>query len=92
MERSLRLTEQGNCRPTHAIVFLIEYPRDPALRSPGAAWITGIAGVGERHCAAQRPPRYLQTMCESSATNACGHSATTSDVNLHRLAVSAGSP
>jgi len=34
MERSLRLTEQGIAGHTHAIVFLIEYPRDPALRSP----------------------------------------------------------
>jgi reductive dehalogenase len=89
MKRSLRLTEEGVRSHTHAIVFSIEYPRDPGQEEPGAAWITGMQGWRTALRSAETAT-VLANYVRILGYDACGHSATTSDVNLHRLAVSAG--
>jgi hypothetical protein len=89
MERSLLLSEQGVRGHTHAIVFMIEYPRDPAREEPGAAWITGTQAWRAALRSAETAT-VLANYVRILGYEACGHSATTSDVNLHRLAVSAG--
>jgi reductive dehalogenase len=89
MQRSLALTEEGVCGHTHAIVFLVEYPRDPAHDEPGTAWITGMQPWRAALRSAETAT-VLANYVRILGYDACGHTATTSDVNMHRLAVSAG--
>ncbi len=89
MQRSLALTEQGIDSHTHAIVFLMAFPRDPARDEPGADWIVGL----QQWRAALRSAEtatVLANYLRILGYDACSHSATTTDVNLNRLAVSAG--
>ena len=89
MQRSLVLTDQGIGSHTHAVVFLVEFPRDPAPDEPGAEWILGL----QRWRAALRSAEtaaVLANYIRILGYDACSHSATTTDVNLNRLAVSAG--
>ena len=53
MARSLELTEQSIRHHTHAIVFLVEFPRDPSPDEPGSDWIAGL----QAWRAALRSPR-----------------------------------
>lgn len=89
MQRSLALTDKGIAHHTHAAVFLVEYPRDPSPEEPGADWIVGMqawrAAVRSAETAAVMA-QYLRIL----GYDACSHTATTTDVNLTRLAVSAG--
>ncbi|GIX13131.1 MAG: hypothetical protein KatS3mg118_1090 [Paracoccaceae bacterium] len=73
----------------HAIVFLYDYPRDPRPEEPGAAWILDA----QAHRAALRGAEtavvianYLRLL----GHRARAHTATSSDVDLNRLAVAAG--
>jgi reductive dehalogenase len=89
MQRSLTLTEQGIGGHTHALVFLVGFPRDPARDEPGAEWIVGL----QQWRAALRSAEtatVLANYLRILGFDACSHSATTTDVNLNRLAVSAG--
>ena len=89
MQRSLALTAQGVAGHTHAVVFLVEFPRDPQLDEPGAGWIMGL----QRWRAALRSAEtatVLANYLRILGFDACSHSATTTDVDLNRLAVSAG--
>src|SRR5882757_1341513 len=89
MQRSLALTEQGIDTHTHAVVFLVEFPRDPVTDEPGAGWITGL----QRWRASLRSAEtatVLANYLRILGYDACSHSATTTDVDLNRLAVSAG--
>jgi reductive dehalogenase len=89
MQRSLALTEQGIGSHTHAVVFVVEFPRDPDPSEPGADWIVGL----QQWRAALRSAEtatVIANYIRILGFDACGHSATTTDVNLNRLAVSAG--
>ena len=89
MGRSLELTERPIDHHTHAVVFLVEYPRDPAADEPGAGWIVGLQSWRAALRSAETATvlaNYLRIL----GYDARGHTATTTDVNLHRLAVSAG--
>jgi reductive dehalogenase len=89
MGRSLKLTEHPIDRHTHAVVFLVEYPRDPAPDEPGADWIVGMQPWRAALRSAETATvlaNYLRIL----GYDARSHTATTTDVNLHRLAVSAG--
>lgn len=89
MQRSLALTRQGISEHTHAIVFLVEFPREPRPDEPGAEWIVGL----QQWRAALRSAEtatVLANYIRILGYDACSHSATTSDVDLNRLAVSAG--
>ncbi len=74
---------------SHAIVFAIEYPRDPGSNEPGSDWIHGL----QPHRAALRAAEvavalasYLRLLGYEART----HSATTSDIDLRMAAVAAG--
>jgi reductive dehalogenase len=89
MQRSLVLTDQGIGGHTHAVVFLVAFPRDPARGEPGAEWIVDL----QRWRSALRSAEtatVLANYLRILGYDACSHSATTTDVNLNRLAVAAG--
>ena len=89
MQRSLALTDQGISAHTHAIAFLVAFPRDPSPDEPGADWILGM----QEWRAALRTAEtatVLANYLRILGFNACSHSATTTDVDLNRIAVSAG--
>lgn len=74
---------------THALVFLYEYPRDPTTDEPGTDWI--IDAQAHRACLlASETSVVLANYIRLLGYDARAHSATTSDVNLNHLAVSAG--
>lgn len=89
MARSLELTELSIKHHTHAIVFLVEYPREPSADEPGSDWILGLQAWRAALRSAETATvlaNYLRIL----GYEACAHSATTSDVNLNRIAVAAG--
>ncbi len=72
-----------------AMVFLYEYHRDPRDDEPGAAWIRDA----QAHRACLRGAEtavVIANYIRLLGYDACAHSATTSDVDLNRLAVAAG--
>ena len=74
---------------TCAVVFLVEYTRDPWPGEPGTDWIAGT----QAHRAAvlsALPAVLLSTYLRMLGWEARAHSASSSDVDLNRLAVSAG--
>ena len=74
---------------THALVFLYEYPRDPSANEPGTDWI--IDAQAHRACLlATETAVVLANYIRLLGYDARAHSATTSDVNLNHLALSAG--
>ncbi|MEM7444934.1 MAG: reductive dehalogenase [Pseudomonadota bacterium] len=89
MDRSIGLSERPIDDHRFAIVFAVEYPRDPGTNEPGVQWIAGTqawrAGVRAAEIATIAA-NYLRLL----GVEARSHSATTTDVNLSKLAVSAG--
>lgn len=74
---------------THALVFLVEYARDPRPGEPGTDWIGG----SQPHRAAVLTALtavLLATYLRMLGHEARAHTATSSDVDLNRLAVAAG--
>jgi reductive dehalogenase len=74
---------------THAIVLLVQYPRDPQPGEPGCDWIVGTQAQRAAVLAAQTAV-LLSTYLRLLGHEARAHSATCSDVDLNRLAVAAG--
>ncbi len=74
---------------THAIVLLVEYPRDPRPGEPGCDWIVGTQAQRAATLSAQTAV-LLSTYLRMLGYEARSHSATCSDVDLGRLAVAAG--
>jgi reductive dehalogenase len=73
----------------HALVILVEYPRDPDPGEPGAEWITGTQAQRAATLAAQTAV-LLSTYLRMLGHSARSHTATCTDVHLGRLAVAAG--
>jgi len=74
---------------SHAIVYMVEHPRDPDPAEPGGAWIAGLNDHRSAVRAAEIAvviANYLRIM----GFEARAHTATSSDVDLNRLAVCAG--
>src|SRR6266568_4588883 len=89
MRRSLVLSDGGIGNHTNAAVFLVEFPRDPKPDEPGAEWIMGL----QRWRATLRSAEtatVLANYIRILGYEACSHSATTTDVDLNRIAVAAG--
>jgi len=89
MTHSIGLTKKPIDQHTHAIVFLVEYPRDPAPDEPGADWIVGLQAWRAALLSAETATvlaNYLRIL----GYDARSHTATTSNVNLNKLALSAG--
>ncbi|MEN8740044.1 MAG: reductive dehalogenase, partial [Phaeobacter gallaeciensis] len=74
---------------THAIVILVEHTRAPKNHEPGAEWIMGAMG----HRSALRATEtavILSNYLHLLGFKAKAHTATSSDVDLNKLAVAAG--
>ncbi len=74
---------------THAIVVLVEQPRDPKPGEPGCDWLAGTQAPRAAVLAAQTAV-LLASYLRMLGHEARSHSATCSDVDLNRLAVAAG--
>ena len=74
---------------THAIVILVEYPRDPRPGEPGCDWIAGTQAQRAAVLSAQTAV-LLSTYLRMLGFAGRAHSATCSDVDLGRLAVALG--
>ncbi len=89
------LKESMNAPPTtieghtHAVVFLYEYPRDPATDEPGTEWL-GDAQAHRASLRASETAVVLANYIRLLGYDARAHSAMSSDVDLGRLAVAAG--
>lgn len=74
---------------THAVVFMVESPREVDRAEPGAAWIQGT----NAHRSALRAAEIATVLANYFRLlgfEACAHSATTAEVDLNKLAVAAG--
>jgi len=74
---------------THALVFLIEYAREPRPGEPGTEWLAGTQAQRAAVLAAQTAV-LLATYLRMLGFDSRAHSATTAEVDLGRLAVAAG--
>ena len=84
-----RLTHGPIPHHSHALVFLVEYTRDPTDTEPGTDWLHGT----QAHRAAllaNNTAVVISSYLRLLGHPARAHSASTSDVDLMRLAVSAG--
>jgi reductive dehalogenase len=74
---------------SHAIVLLVQYPRDPKPDEPGCEWIVGTQAQRAAVLAAQTAvllSNYLRLLGHEGRA----HTATCSDVDLNQLAVASG--
>ncbi|MBL4876469.1 MAG: 2Fe-2S iron-sulfur cluster binding domain-containing protein [Cohaesibacteraceae bacterium] len=89
MEQAIDLAKSPINNHTHALVIVNDYPRDPDEDEFGTDWFKGLqpwraaVRAGESACVLAN---YLRIL----GFEARAHSATTSEVNLHKLAVEAG--
>ena len=74
---------------THAIVILVEYPRDPRPDEPGCDWIRGTQPQRAALLSAQTAV-LLSTYLRMLGHDARAHSTRCTDVDLPRLAVACG--
>ncbi|MFK7966316.1 MAG: reductive dehalogenase domain-containing protein [Burkholderiaceae bacterium] len=74
---------------THALVFLVDYTRDPRENEPGAEWILNTQAQRAALLAAQCSV-VLSSYLRMLGYVARSHSASCSDVDLNRLAVASG--
>lgn len=74
---------------THALVVLVEWPRDPRADEPGCDWIVDAQAERAAVLAAQTAV-LLASYLRMLGFAARSHSATCSDVDLNCLAVAAG--
>ncbi|MEM9104285.1 MAG: 4Fe-4S double cluster binding domain-containing protein [Pseudomonadota bacterium] len=74
---------------THALVFLVEYTRDPENHEPGTEWFAGTQA--ERAALlTSNVAVVLANYLRMLGHEARAHTATTTEVDLNRLGVSAG--
>ena len=74
---------------SHAIVLLVEYPRDPRADEAGAEWIVNTQAQRAATLSAQTAV-LLSTYLRMLGHPARAHTATCTDVHLGKLAVAAG--
>jgi reductive dehalogenase len=89
MEQAISLAERPIKEHTHALVIVSDYPRDPGSSEPGTDWFRDLQPWRAAVRAAETAcvlANYLRIL----GFEARAHTATTSDVNLHYLAVEAG--
>jgi reductive dehalogenase len=74
---------------THAIVYLYEFPRDPANDEPGAEWFTN-AQAQRASIRAAETGVVLSNYIRLLGYEARSHTATATDIDLYKVAVLAG--
>ncbi|MES0811703.1 2Fe-2S iron-sulfur cluster-binding protein [Roseibium sp. SCPC15] len=73
----------------HALVFLVQHPREVREDEPGSVWLEGAAA----HRSALRAMEVAVVLAQYIRLlghEACAHGHTTADVDLHHLAVASG--
>ena len=89
LKESMEAPPASIAHHTHAIVYLYEYPRDPAADEVGCDWIQDAQA--ERACIrAAETAAILSNYIRLLGYEARAHSGTCSEVDLNRLAVAAG--
>lgn len=89
LKETVDAPESGIETHTHAIVFLYEFPRDPAPEEAGCEWLKDAQDA--RACLrASETSSVLAQYLRLFGYEARGHSRATSDVDLNRLAVASG--
>lgn len=89
LKESMEAPPKSIAHHTHAIVYLYEYPRDPAADEVGCDWIHN--SQAERACVrASETAAILSSYIRLLGYEARGHSATCSEIDLNRVAVAAG--
>ncbi len=89
MEQAMDLADAAIDNHRNAIVIVNDYPRDPDPNEPGSDWIIDLQPWRAAVRAAETAVA-LASYLRILGFEARAHTATTSDVNLHKLAVSAG--
>jgi ferredoxin-NADP reductase/ferredoxin len=74
---------------THALVFLVEYTRDPRSDEPGSEWFQDTQ-ADRAALLTSNVAAVLASYIRMLGHEARAHSATTSEIDLNRLGVSAG--
>ncbi len=83
-------TEHGSiAHHTHALVYLVEYTRDPGVDEPGCDWIHGTQAQRAALLAAQTGV-VISSYLRMLGFEARSHTETCSEVDLSRLAVASG--
>lgn len=86
---SARITLGPVDHHTHAIVFLVEYARDPRSDEPGTEWFRDTQ-ADRAALLTSNVSAVLASYIRMLGHEARSHTATTSDVDLNRLGVSSG--
>lgn len=89
MEDSSKIGKKSMSEHKHALAILVEYPRDPVANEPGTKWLSGMQAQRANLRAAETASvlaLYLRTL----GVEARAHSATSSDIDLGKVAVAAG--
>jgi len=89
VQESVKMADSSIEDHAHAIVLLVEYPRDPKVDEPGADWIVGT----QEHRAAIRAAEVA--VCISNYLRIMGfkakaHTATSTDLDFHKMALHSG--
>ena len=89
LRESMNAPETTITHHTHALVFLVEYPREPGSDEPGCEWLAD--SMVQRTCIrAAETAAILSNYIRLLGYDARGHSGACSDVDLNKLAVAAG--
>ncbi|MFK7754146.1 MAG: 2Fe-2S iron-sulfur cluster-binding protein [Sedimentitalea sp.] len=89
LKDSMQAPPQSIAAHTHSVVFLYDMPRDPRVDEPGTDWLEDA----QAHRAALRASEtavVLANYIRLLGWDATAHTATSSDVDLNKLAVAAG--
>jgi len=89
MKMSVQAAQSPLTSHSHALVYLVEYPREPGKDEPGTEWIQGMQARRANLRAAETATAlalYLRIL----GVEARAHSATSSEVDLNKIAVAAG--
>lgn len=89
LKESMDAPPRGIDGHSHALVVLYENPRDPTPDEPGVEWIIGAQAHRAALLAAETAivlANYLRLL----GYDACGHTMSSANVDLNRLAVAAG--
>jgi len=89
LKESMEAPQTGIADHTHALVFMYENPRAPLLDEPGTGWIADAQRHRAGLLAAETAvvlANYLRLLGYASR----GHTVSSSDVDLNKLAVAAG--
>lgn len=89
MEASTKICQQPLEHHTHALIYLVEFPRDPEADEPGTQWIQGMQAQ-RAHLRAAEMATVMALYLRNLGIEARAHTATSSNVEFNRVAVAAG--